>query len=81
MDWAQLNGMFNYDRMPLVPPGTKYILYEDQQLQGTWDVHRKDGWYIAPTMKHYRCCKIYMKAIGVEYVSDTVELFQYTCRY
>ena len=36
---AQLNGAFNFNRTPLVPPGTKALIFESSADRHTWDPH------------------------------------------
>ena len=51
--YAQLHGEFNYDAMPLSPPGTQVIIHEKPTVRGTCTSHVVKGWYLGPSMNHY----------------------------
>ena len=72
---AILHGEFNYDATPLAPPGTKVIVHEKPAVRGTWSCHGVRGWYLGPSMHHYRCHKVYISSTRGERDSDCVEFF------
>jgi hypothetical protein len=41
-----LNGVFDYNRTPLAPPGTKVIVHTPTDKRKTWQTHGVEGWYI-----------------------------------
>ena len=41
--YAKLYGEFNYDAMPLAPPGTQVIIDEKLTVRGTWSSHGVKG--------------------------------------
>ena len=43
----------------------------------TWNSHALDGWYVGPSLEHYRCHKIYVNKTKQERNGDTVEFFPY----
>ena len=49
---AQLHGEFNYNAMPLAPPGTQVIIHEKTTVRVTWASYGVKGWYIGPSMDH-----------------------------
>ena len=53
--YAQIWGQFDFNKTPLVPPGTKLILHEKPHQRNTWSPHGLIGWYVGPAMDHYRC--------------------------
>ena len=73
--YEQLEGTFDFNKTPLVPPGTKVIAHEKPSQRGTWAPHGIDAWYLGPALEHYRCYQIYAAKSGGERVSDTVEFF------
>jgi hypothetical protein len=73
--YTMLEGNFNFNKTPLAPPGTKIIIHEKPQQQGSWDPHGIDGWYLGPAMEHYRCYSVYANSTHAERTSDTVEFF------
>jgi hypothetical protein len=72
---AQLNGSFDFNKMPLAPPGTRVIIHEQTGVRRTWSVHRTDGWYLGPAPEHYQCYTVYCSKTGSERIIDTVEFF------
>ena len=56
---AYLYGNFNYSATPLLPPGTKVIAHSPPSNRATWDFNGEEGWYVGPSMKHYRCVQVY----------------------
>ena len=57
---AQINEMFDYNRTPISPPGTKVLIYETPQKSQTWYFHDKEGWYINMAPLHYQYYWIYV---------------------
>ena len=58
--YAQLHEEFNYNTKPLDPHGTQVIIHEKPTVRGTWESHGVKGWYLVPSMKHYRCHHVYV---------------------
>eukprot|EP00957_Ditylum_brightwellii_P102669 7824159-Ditylum_brightwellii.AAC.1 len=52
---AQMNGAFDFNRMPLAPPGTQDIVHKKPKVRKNWAAHGVDGWYVGPAPHHY-CC-------------------------
>jgi hypothetical protein len=46
-------GAYNYNKHPLMPPGTKVVVHKKPGQRASWDPHGKQGWYISPVMEHY----------------------------
>ena len=78
---AVLHGKFNYDTTPLAPPGTKIIAYKNPAVRGTWATHAKRGWYLGPSMDHYRCHLCYIIITRGERDSDCVAFFHTTLHF
>ena len=72
--YSQLHGEFNYNNTPLAPPGTQVIVHEKPTVRGTWTSHGVKGWYLGPSMEHYRCHCVYITKTRGERDSDCVEL-------
>ncbi len=70
--YAYLFGNFDYNKTPLVPPGTKVIIHRKPQQRATWDFHGKDGFTIGPSMEHYRCIQCFVPAKRSTIDVDTV---------
>jgi hypothetical protein len=73
--YNQLWGPFNFERTPLAPPRCKVIIHERPQERGTWADHGVTGFYIGPTMHHFRNYYCYIPSTRGERVSNTVEFF------
>ena len=75
--YTMLEGNFDYNRTPLAPPGTKIIVHEKPQQRLSWDPHGTDGWYLGPTMEHYRCHRVFITKTKAERITNTVEFFHH----
>ena len=73
--YAQLHGEFNYNATPLAPPDTQVIIHEKPTVRGTWASHGVKGWYLGPSVNHYRCHHVYVTKTRGERDSDCVEFF------
>jgi hypothetical protein len=77
---AQLNGLFDYNKTPLAPPGTKVIIHEKPDHRGSWSPHGLNGWYVGPAMEHYFAHRVYCSTTGHERISDTIDFFPKHCK-
>jgi hypothetical protein len=68
-------GQYDFNRAPIVPPGTRIIAHETPSRRRTWAPHGKDGWYIGPALEHYRCYTVYITKTRTKRIVETVELF------
>jgi hypothetical protein len=50
-----LNGPYDWNRYPLAPLGCKAVIYKGGDKRGSWASQGVDGWYLDPSMDHYRC--------------------------
>ena len=57
---ASLFGNFDFNRTPMVPPGTKVVAHQSADSRASFAQHGRVGWYIGPSMEHYRCYRIYL---------------------
>ena len=55
---AYLFGNYDYNAHPMVPPGTKVMVHSKPNNRKSWEYHGKLGWYIGPSLDHYRCVKV-----------------------
>ncbi len=65
--YETLYGPYNWDRYPLAPLGCKAVIYEDGG--GLWASRGVDGWYLGPSMDHYRCNIYYVPETGAYHIS------------
>ena len=70
---AQLNGQFDFLKTPLAPPGTKCQVHQKPGQRRTWAAHSIKGWYVGPSMHHYRCYRVYIPSTNAERIADTIE--------
>ena len=55
--YAYLCGSFNFNKTPLARLGTKVAVHIKPGNCPSWGYYIKLGYYIGPTMEHYRCFK------------------------
>ena len=74
--WAYCFGNFNFNATPLAPPGTKNLLHLKSKVRGvSWSYHGEEGWYISPSLVHYRCVKCFIPKTSRTHDADTVQFF------
>jgi hypothetical protein len=62
----------------MAPPGTRIIAHETPGRRRTWAPHGQDGWYIGPSLEHYRCYTVYITKTRSNRIVETVEFFPQT---
>ena len=72
---CHLNGLFDYNKTPLLPLATKSIIYVPPKDRSTWDFHGLEGWYLGPSLHHHRSHHIFMTTTKAQHISDTVDFF------
>ena len=70
-----LFGLFDFNKTPLAPAGTKVLVHEKSRQRASWANHGVEGWYIGPSMDHYRCVKCFLPSTGGIRDADTVQFF------
>ena len=73
--YAYLFGHYDFNRTPLAPAGTKVMVHEKSHKRASWANHGIQGWYIRPSLDHYRCVKCYLPSTGGVRDADTVQFF------
>ena len=73
--YTHIFGEFDFNRTPLDPTGTRVVIHNSPNDRISWVPHGKDGWYIGPSMEHYRFHKSCIPKTRAERISDTVEFF------
>ncbi len=53
--YKTMNRPYNWNRYPLAPLGCKAVVHEDGDTRGSWALWGINGWYLGPSMDHYRC--------------------------
>jgi hypothetical protein len=72
---THIYGQYDFNRGPMAPPGTRIIVHETPGSRRTCAPHGQDGWYIGPTLEHYRCYTIYVNKTRGERIVETVDFF------
>ena len=72
--YTYLFGNFSFNKTPLAPPGTKFLIHKKSANQGSWDYHGVKGWYVGLILEDYRCLKCYNPETLSEVDTDTLEL-------
>ena len=57
----------------MAPPGTKIITHEKPSQLETFSKHRVAGWYIGPSLEHYRWYKLFVTETRSEIIADVME--------
>ena len=76
--YSYIFGGFNFTATPIAPPGTKIVAHIKPSNRGTWELNDEVGWYVGPSMQHYRCVKCYFPRTKIIWDCDTVTFFPTT---
>ena len=57
--YAYIFGQFDYNKTPIVPPGTRVFVHDKAEKRSTWAPNGEAGWTIGPSPDHYRCLKCF----------------------
>ena len=79
--YAYVFGQFDFNATPLAPPGTKVLVHSKPNNRATWDFNGIEGWYIGPSLQHYRCMKCFMPTTRAEVNADTITFFPKTIKF
>jgi hypothetical protein len=70
--WAYFHCNFDFNQMPLAPPGICVIAHEKPADRETWLPHSLDGWYIGPALESYRCFTVWIWDTRREVITNTL---------
>merc|ERR1712155_1291 len=70
---------YDWNAHPLAPPGCRAVIYIDPDGRTSWGVRGVDGWYVGPSLDHYRCMKFFVPETRNYRVSGTFDLFPQHC--
>ena len=68
-------GDLDFNSTPLASPGTKVLVRVKPSNRQTFGTHVIEGWYIGPSMNHYRYYCYYVPETGAVRNFGTTELF------
>ena len=57
--YEALHSPYNWNQYPLAPLGCKAVIYKDGDVRGSWASRGVNGWYLGPSIDHYRCVVYY----------------------
>ena len=63
--YAYLFGPYDFNKSPMIPPGTRMIVHNKPDNHTSWGHHGTKGWYIGPSIDHYRCMQCYIHSTGI----------------
>jgi hypothetical protein len=69
---AQVFGAYDYMSHPIAPIGTKVVAHIKPQDRKTWAPKGEIGFYVGPSMEHYRCYKVFCPRTKSIRVVDTL---------
>ena len=70
---AYLFGNFNFNATPLASLGIKIAIHKKSSQRSSWSYHATEGFYVGPSMHHYRCMRCYLPDTRTEIDSDTLQ--------
>ena len=73
--WAYLYGNYDFNKNPLASIRTRVLIHLEADVRASWQIHGEDGWYVGPSMEHYRCVKWYVLTTRREHDADTISIF------
>ena len=68
-----LFGIYDFNKTPLAPPGTKCVIRDKPSHRATWAPRGTDAWYTGPAPEHYRCVTCYVPKTNSVRIADTVQ--------
>ena len=77
--YMQVHGNYNFNKHSLAPVGCKIIIHNQKNKRPPWSDHGSRGFYVGPTIKHYRDSVCFMSETKALRISNTVDFFHTTC--
>ncbi len=56
-----MEGSYLFDATAMAPPGSKVLVHLKSMRCKSWSFYASNGWYIGPSLKHYRCIRAIME--------------------
>jgi len=67
------NSKYDFQAHPISIYGMRAIVHEKPEDQKSWDNHGVEGFYLGPSLNHYRCWDFYIPKTQRTHLSDTVQ--------
>jgi hypothetical protein len=77
--WEFFQGPFDFNKTPLGPVGCRVLIHAKPVTRHLWDFCAKEGFYIGPALKSYRCFKLVKSETESQVISNTVEFCHAYC--
>jgi hypothetical protein len=77
--WHHLHGPFDYNKHPLAPAGTAVLIHEKPDHRRSWSPHGVPGFYLGPSLTHYRCFRVWSTNTHAVRISDTLSWHPHNC--
>jgi hypothetical protein len=75
----EVHGHYDFNKTPIVPIGTKGLVYNNPTVRASWVPHGTDSFYVGTAPKHYWCLQFYMPTTRQCCILDTWRLYQSHC--
>ena len=62
----------------MAPPGTKVVVHLKQSQRDSWGPNGEVGFYVGPSLEHYRCMKVYFNKTRTVRDVDTLTFIPHT---
>ena len=70
--YTHIFGKFNFAASPLASSGTKIVTHITPEQRLTWELIGEAGWYVGPSINHYRYVQYYFPRTKIVRICDTV---------
>jgi hypothetical protein len=70
--WEQLHGIYDFNAHPLGPMGCRVLSHDKPDARESWGVHGTEGFYVGPTLDHYRCYNVLISSTNRIRTTDTI---------
>lgn len=64
---------YNFKAHPIAPVGTQVLSHDPPQNRPSWAPHGTPGFYLGPSLQHYRSYRIFIPSTMSDRITDTVE--------
>ncbi len=78
--YKAINSPYDWNQLPLAPPGCKAVTYESPESQGSWGSCSTNAWCVGPLLNHCRCNRFFVPGTRTYPISSSAELFPQHCQ-
>ncbi len=71
--WEYFNGPFDFNKTPLALVGCRVFIHAKPGTRRSWEYRAKQGFYMGPALKHYRCYELVKSETKQKVISNTVQ--------